>query len=337
MSPPVSSSTPLGTPEITDSRIGKPALPPKPAVPVKPTPPPPPRQGQPQDHPENKGYIEITAESLDQALSLNKGNINVNTLVGGSDGGSNKVSSDEVPFESDRSRTPTPPPPPPPTTEPPDDISLRRIENIENISKDDKVDVNDSKLKSNQSSNLVNCNHSGTQINNISSIDNGNNNNHNNNFSNSSSNNSNSLQNSINISKNNNNNDNIINKNNLSESNNGINNNNNNIHVSINRRIEMPPAFMFPENEEPPADLIQTMQSEGCDVSKYSKPGETNLYTKNSEADLKNIDELDRIIPNDNDCFISSKIEENDKKSDIEDVETLNSINAQETQNNSGK
>lgn len=42
MSPPQSSSTPLGTPDVSSDRgtIGKPALPPKPAVPIKPTPPP---------------------------------------------------------------------------------------------------------------------------------------------------------------------------------------------------------------------------------------------------------------------------------------------------------
>lgn len=34
-----------------------------------------------------------------------------------------------------------------------------------------------------------------------------------------------------------------------------------NVHVSINRRIEMPPAFLFPENEIP-ADLMQTDQQQ---------------------------------------------------------------------------
>lgn len=95
----------------------------------------------------------------------------------------------------------------------------------------------------------------------------------------------------------------------------------------------MPPAFMFPENEEPPADLIQTTQNEGSDSSKYSKTPETKF----SEVDTKDSDEVDRIIPNGNDRFISSKIEENDKKLEIEELEALNSINAQETQNNSGK
>lgn len=42
LSPPQSSSTPLGTPDVLSDQgtVGKPALPPKPAVPIKPTPPP---------------------------------------------------------------------------------------------------------------------------------------------------------------------------------------------------------------------------------------------------------------------------------------------------------
>jgi len=40
------------------------------------------------------------------------------------------------------------------------------------------------------------------------------------------------------------------------------NNGNSGIHVSINRRIEMPPAFLFPETEAPPADLISSSTSE---------------------------------------------------------------------------
>ena len=31
---------------------------------------------------------------------------------------------------------------------------------------------------------------------------------------------------------------------------------NHNVHISINRRIEMPPAFHFPEDQAPPSDLI---------------------------------------------------------------------------------
>jgi hypothetical protein len=33
-----------------------------------------------------------------------------------------------------------------------------------------------------------------------------------------------------------------------------------NVHISINRRIEMPPAFHFPENQPPPSDLLSGHQ-----------------------------------------------------------------------------
>ena len=31
---------------------------------------------------------------------------------------------------------------------------------------------------------------------------------------------------------------------------------NHNVHISINRRIQMPPAFHFPEDQAPPSDLM---------------------------------------------------------------------------------
>lgn len=94
LSPPLTTSTPVSTPDVAlkppleDHQISKPALPPKPAVPVKPTPPPPPRQT-----PETKGYVEITTESLDQALL----NINVGTRV---DDGAPPVSPDDQKTET---------------------------------------------------------------------------------------------------------------------------------------------------------------------------------------------------------------------------------------------
>ncbi|KAK4292194.1 hypothetical protein Pmani_035020 [Petrolisthes manimaculis] len=76
--------------------------------------------------------------------------------------------------------------------------------------------------------------------------------------------------------------------NNNNSNNNNINNNNNNsleggggekVHVSINRRIEMPPDFMFPEDETPPSDLL------GRHISEI----------ENGEAGKENgVDETDR-------------------------------------------
>lgn len=67
------------------------------------------------------------------------------------------------------------------------------------------------------------------------------------------------------------------------------NNNNNNtdgtekIHVSINRRIEMPPDFMFPEDETPPSDLLGRRVDEieaGADVTdRSSSDSVDNLST----------------------------------------------------------
>nr|XP_018895668.1 PREDICTED: apoptosis-stimulating of p53 protein 1 isoform X2 [Bemisia tabaci] len=45
-----------------------------------------------------------------------------------------------------------------------------------------------------------------------------------------------------------------------------------NVHVSLNRRIEMPPAFFFPENATPPADLVASVNQESYDKVDHSIP-----------------------------------------------------------------
>lgn len=293
LSPPTSTSTPLGTPDTADSRNKKPALPPKPAIPVKPTPPPPPRQAHLLEGPESKGYVEITAESLEQALNLKLGGGNIKT--------------DEVPFDSEHSRSPTPPPPPPPTTEPPDDHSSRRSDNQESGTKDEKIDT---KIKLNQSSNVVNSNQSGTQQNNnVNSSVNNNNNINNNNINN-------------NIINNNNN----INNLHLHHQNNG------HVSVSMNRRIDMPPAFLFPETEVLPTDLIQASLNEGGD--KYINL--TKAGGKNSEKEKRAVDEIDRVITNGNENCVTNSKGRDDKKTDVEDIESSNNKTTPDTQKNSG-
>lgn len=54
-----------------------------------------------------------------------------------------------------------------------------------------------------------------------------------------------------------------------------------NVHVSINRRIEMPPAFLFPETEIP-ADLMQTDQNEVTEHPMKRRP-ETDHDHANNE------------------------------------------------------
>lgn len=80
MSPPQSTSTPVGTPEgVHESRqgVGKPALPPKPALPVKPTPPP--RQTQHcttsavNNTELDAAQVDTSADAVDSALSVLKG------------------------------------------------------------------------------------------------------------------------------------------------------------------------------------------------------------------------------------------------------------------------
>jgi len=80
LSPPQSTSTPVGTPEgLHESRqgVGKPALPPKPALPVKPTPPP--RQTQHCTPAAvttaelDVGQVDTSSDAVDSALSVLRG------------------------------------------------------------------------------------------------------------------------------------------------------------------------------------------------------------------------------------------------------------------------
>lgn len=88
-----------------------------------------------------------------------------------------------------------------------------------------------------------------------------------------------------------------------------------NIHVSINRRIEMPPAFLFPETEIP-ADLIQ------ADIHQYQhSQQQTSNQTVNEEFSrnekLENIDIVDAL----NVINIDDKIKmqsDKDRKSEVE-------------------
>lgn len=80
-----------------------------------------------------------------------------------------------------------------------------------------------------------------------------------------------------------------------------------NVHVSINRRIEMPPAFLFPETEIP-ADLMQTEQQQQIDVT--------------DNCSLKRLI-VNPVTNEDNDVC-------NDKLEDSDIVEALNVINIED-------
>lgn len=60
-----------------------------------------------------------------------------------------------------------------------------------------------------------------------------------------------------------------------------------NVHVSINRRIEMPPAFLFPETEIP-ADLMQTDQQQNApDVTDHISLKQINHPTEDTNCNEK--------------------------------------------------
>ncbi len=75
---------------------------------------------------------------------------------------------------------------------------------------------------------------------------------------------------------------------------------NHNVHVSINRRIEMPPAFHFPEDQTPPSDLLghegdSTPQDVGDNASASSPmfPMMNQIY---KEFDQLSIEEKDQLF-----------------------------------------
>lgn len=70
---------------------------------------------------------------------------------------------------------------------------------------------------------------------------------------------------------------------------------------SSNRRIEMPPAFLFPETEAPPADLVST-SSEGTDQTDRAAPpvpddihDEESLHSDKSSEDSSDVETRNNI------------------------------------------
>lgn len=54
---------------------------------------------------------------------------------------------------------------------------------------------------------------------------------------------------------------------------------NHNVHISINRRIEMPPAFHFPEDQTPPSDLVGHGSSPSTSMQDATDNAAANLYS----------------------------------------------------------
>ncbi|XP_068085698.1 apoptosis-stimulating of p53 protein 1 [Anabrus simplex] len=221
LSPPQGTSTPLGTPETSqsDSRT-KPALPPKPALPVKPTPPP--RQTQ------HFASVEIPSDAVDCALHVLRGS-NTRGITQPEHLHSKQSHVPSMLDPDDLPPVPPCPPPPPPTTEPPhDDLpgstngsssSMGQRRTPGNGATSTSTGSTSDPLPIIKARPLTIKKQPASEHPKLKTV----------NFNNGSSSSGNST--------------------------------NGNVHVSINRRIEMPPAFLFPETEAPPADLISSSSS----------------------------------------------------------------------------
>lgn len=84
-----------------------------------------------------------------------------------------------------------------------------------------------------------------------------------------------------------------------------------NIHVSINRRIEMPPAFLFPETEIP-ADLMQ------AEVHQYQHAQQTPQLFESVDCNIK------KILPN---IPVNDELNQKEKNEQIDIVDAINVIN----------
>lgn len=88
-----------------------------------------------------------------------------------------------------------------------------------------------------------------------------------------------------------------------------------NIHVSINRRIEMPPAFLFPETEIP-ADLMQT------DVNQYQHA------QQQSQQAIEALDSnMKKILPN---VLTNKELNQKEKVEQVDIVDAISVINIEE-------
>jgi hypothetical protein len=137
------------------------------------------------------------------------------------------------------------------------------------------------------------------------------------------------------------------------------NNGNSGVHVSINRRIEMPPAFLFPETEAPPADLISSSStsetssatlssttsltlSGGSVASSGASAGNLNSGVSSDEVDRSAVEPLSGSeVDNNNIATRKGLVGEEDNNQQKQDilVDALNNINTttQEQQDLTGK
>ncbi|XP_043283961.1 putative uncharacterized protein DDB_G0271606 isoform X2 [Venturia canescens] len=93
-----------------------------------------------------------------------------------------------------------------------------------------------------------------------------------------------------------------------------------NVHVSINRRIEMPPAFLFPETEIP-ADLMQSEQQ---------TQQTTTQQQQQQQQQSQNLPDVTDNCKKSLNVGICEEISSNDKLEDADIVDALNIINIED-------
>ncbi|KAK3911368.1 Apoptosis-stimulating of p53 protein 2, partial [Frankliniella fusca] len=326
ISPPQSSSTPLGTPDVSSDRgtIGKPALPPKPAVPIKPTPPPRQSQHAPTYMESSSGWLADTRPNPSWGgesrpiLEVSPEVLENNPLKAGVSISIRAITNQHSLSQSQ-----------------PECLSQNSGNYHQNIQKDTSVqdalqealqDVDESNSSTISPPPPPPTTEPPEEVTSFTWRAN----NENQSLKNKSLG---SIKQQTDSSKNvvagNLNSISMLN-NNIGNNLNASNHNSNSLHmVSLSRRIEMPPAFLFPENETPPADLISTRDD--------NRASSTNLNSNSIHENSVGHDETDRIIPLG--TTDSNSSDENNKQTHSPDdinksaphvndiIETMNNLN----------
>lgn len=98
-----------------------------------------------------------------------------------------------------------------------------------------------------------------------------------------------------------------------------------NVHVSINRRIEMPPAFLFPENEIP-ADLMQTDQQQ---QQQHQQHNQNQMIIESNDSHVKKL-ATPTIATTITSLAVADEGNGNEKLEDADIVDALNIINIED-------
>ncbi|RZF39774.1 hypothetical protein LSTR_LSTR003435 [Laodelphax striatellus] len=302
----------------------KPALPPKPAAPqagAKSTPPPPPRQmvhwstDPPLDDQDAKRppppltlrpSVDISADAVDSAINVLRGAVSISAR-----GAMTSAQEYLVTKSSNSTYQPEPTdssvPPPPPTTEPPaDDTLTRRTETSSAPIKPRPLGIIKQQLQQQQQQTYTNdprsrvgsgglSQDSGNDVVNSSTSNNGNN----------------VRLGTQDVSPT------------YSTSESSDQSPASNVQFSTSRRIEMPPAFLFPETEAPPADLLPA----GTGNSEPETYGDSTTSAGSPTTANRPIDENCNV--EDNNRLSSDKVE-----NEIETRNNLNNNNNNSNNNN---